>query len=1011
MATITTDILQLIIEADQADAQEVLKNWRKSVDDAKVAQEALGAATEASTVKVSQLSPEISDANRVSNQFADTQKALGEAIRAASSASAEGAQSHEDLSAAVKEASTASGNAVAELPEQERAYNNIGRTIDSLVVKYLSLATILRLVVREFRNSVQQGTRDIQDLARLRAVIEITGKSSELSASQISKWASSLEQSFNVDKSSIMQAAAGLMTFENIDSSSIERIFQISTDLSYVWGSEIGTTIVNIGKVLEDPISNMDSLRRMGVLISTETKQVVTNLLEQNAKYEAQAVLLDEIQEKVSGVANTVANTNVGKWQQLGTTWKEFTREVGINFIAGIETGAFGWTGKLLKWASSQLAADTERITIGLLTESKNIQSDLANWSIDEIEKAITYLGERAPGAFWKQEGDYQDLKVALEGILILRHQEAEAAVATAAADKAREEAAKARRAMLEAEVSLADELRIAWVQTDEGRGKTLLEEIDRLSAQQKADKLLLETYRNDPSADLELVNIVKGRIGLYDAVIEARQAELDGLADLIDDSTENYITKILGGKDATEFSLSIPVSYDFGDRSESALMQEQLSVLRSKINEIWTAGPAEGDSGEWQNAIDALFVRYSDISGEMERQKTLANDQKGAKVELVKLLSDQEVAELALIEYAAVIAAYESEGLITAEQRAALYDLEVIRLGLVVEEARSLKDHFGEMGEALKEQFLTAEAMGERLSGIFFDIGSAMAAGKDGLDAIGDGLQSFASDILGQISSMAIAAGLRMIVELGVAGLPAAIGLFALGGVAGIGAGFFSSSGSGIDSSIMSSLNEELAVREKLNKQLQEQLDVEVDLLRRQLDRNLISVEDYLSGVTEIKGQRTFGDAQSDILSATRTKMTEIDAKLSSMSGWDKFWTNKDEKLESQSERIAALAAQVNTATADELRKIMQQLQSLGVDLSSVPKFASGGEFITNGPMLAMLGDNRSGREHVRITPVESHGSPAASPTIIINGGVWGIEDLYKKLAVAGIKIGDRNQ
>jgi len=60
---------------------------------------------------------------------------------------------------------------------------------------------------------------------------------------------------------------------------------------------------------------------------------------------------------------------------------------------------------------------------------------------------------------------------------------------------------------------------------------------------------------------------------------------------------------------------------------------------------------------------------------------------------------------------------------------------------------------------------------------------------------------------------------------------------------------------------------------------------------------------------------------------------------------------------------------------------------------------------------MLAMLGDNRSGREHVRITPLGSSGSPAASSILIINGGIWGVEDLYKKLEMARVKIGDRNQ
>ena len=397
----------------------------------------------------------------------------------------------------------------------------------------------------------------------------------------------------------------------------------------------------------------------------------------------------------------------------------------------------------------------------------------------------------------------------------------------------------------------------------------------------------------------------------MYDAVIQQKVNELAELNKVEPSAVEQAMTALFE-LFRQKTSMNIPLSFDFG-RTQIETMEEQLSVLSSKISEVWSAGPAEGDTGEWQAALDDLYSRHSQISNELEKQKRYAADQKNAKEELKKLLSDQEAAELALIEYATVIAAYEHEGLITAEERAALYDLEVKRLGLLEEETKELKDHLEEMTDSLKEQFFTAEAMGSRISDIFLDIGSAMAAGEDGLEAISDGLQAFASDILKEISSMAIAAGLRMIVELGVAGIPAAIGLFALGGVSGLGAGFFSGSGSGIDSSIMASLDEELRVREKLNEQLREQLDIEVDLLRRQLDRNRISIEDYLAGVAEIKSQRLFGEAQSDVLNATRIKLTEIDAKLSSMSGWDKFWSDKDERLELQSERIAALAAQVN--------------------------------------------------------------------------------------------------
>ena len=86
-----------------------------------------------------------------------------------------------------------------------------------------------------------------------------------------------------------------------------------------------------------------------------------------------------------------------------------------------------------------------------------------------------------------------------------------------------------------------------------------------------------------------------------------------------------------------------------------------------------------------------------------------------------------------------------------------------------------------------------------------------------------------------------------------------------------------------------------------------------------------------------------------------------------------------------------------------------MSILRDLGVSVGNVPSFADGGDFVTDGPQLIRVGDNASGREHVRITPLDSSGSPSVqvpSTVIYLNGDVYGIEDLYGKLTAVGVKM-----
>lgn len=53
------------------------------------------------------------------------------------------------------------------------------------------------------------------------------------------------------------------------------------------------------------------------------------------------------------------------------------------------------------------------------------------------------------------------------------------------------------------------------------------------------------------------------------------------------------------------------------------------------------------------------------------------------------------------------------------------------------------------------------------------------------------------------------------------------------------------------------------------------------------------------------------------------------------------------------------------------------------------IPSFAQGGDFVTNGPQMIMVGDNRSGKEHVQITPSEKAGVGGNTFNFNISGGL----------------------
>ena len=83
--------------------------------------------------------------------------------------------------------------------------------------------------------------------------------------------------------------------------------------------------------------------------------------------------------------------------------------------------------------------------------------------------------------------------------------------------------------------------------------------------------------------------------------------------------------------------------------------------------------------------------------------------------------------------------------------------------------------------------------------------------------------------------------------------------------------------------------------------------------------------------------------------------------------------------------------------------------LVSAAIDrsLGAIPSFAQGGDFVTSGEQLIRVGDNPSGREHVRIEPLDAGGEPTGgggSVNISFSGNVMS-QDFIEDEAIPMIK------
>ncbi len=961
-------------------------------------------------------------------------------------------------------------------------------SIADMVLKYVSLTAAVSSVVALTRQAISDAEAERKGLIRLQSVIESTGRSSEISAGQIDEMAQSLEDFANQDKQAAMDAVAQIATYDEISSDLFGRILTASSNIAAAFNTDISSAVSNMGRVLQDPLTGMTRLQRQGVMISSEIQDQVKSLIEQNRLYDAQVLLLDEIDEKVGGVAEKMAEVATG--ERLATMWGKFVGELG-NTIAGGTTGVQGSLADLLNNTTSYMEYRNLIRSVSDLDASSALSLGTADMS-DLVSKMRQVMAMQETGIGVQEDMILHQTQSAilesnlipiLEDELEKRRQVSDAEAEALEIEERRKKEQEDRLALLENERGKTSELGALYASTDEGQVWSLENQMDELDQMWRSDMVSLSRAMN--AGDDELVGIINERIFMYDAIREDLARQLSDLTDPDGGGTDDSVAELAIAVEEEKLKLL----------SEEELMQKRLAEYQGQLDEYLEAklinqeeynrlleiekdtlgfnndekekaaelekltAQAESEKlkllskeelmqkslNEYQAELDeyleAKLISQEEYNRLLEIEKdTLGfnNDEKEkaselekltaqAEEEKLKLLSDEEKARRQSVEYQQLLNTLFEAGLITQDEFNKLLFQQNELLGLSGDEISSWQASM----QAVKSEWdsflqnsLSYRTVASQISSVLSAVGEAWASNEDAGAAALQSFEQFSRQIINEMTNMLITAGLRCIIE---GNIPVGLALLAAGGMTGIMGGALFGSSRAVSDSMMSMMENQIAsmereaeAREKLVNAINDSIDTEFELLRRQLDRNLISEDEFIAGAGELQDEREeaqhtldVANARTAMANAIYSKIAALDTEYSQMSGWDKFWSGRDNDIKDEINDLESYLNKIQSATEDELRNILDVLVRMGVSTSGVPAFAEGGEFFTRGAQLIKVGDNPSGIEHVKITSLNSMSdySRETSPSVVIyiTGDVYGIEDLYGKLERAGMKLGRR--
>lgn len=207
----------------------------------------------------------------------------------------------------------------------ESGAEKMGAGFAKAAAKIYAAYAAIKVVIGGFFENQQAGVR-------LNAVLKATGGEAGITSSKMKELTKSLQDYTGQGIADVKNAQAVLLTFKKIGVDSFDRAQKAAADLSAVLQQDMKSSVLQLGKALEDPIRGITALRRAGVSFTEAEKKQIAQLQNSNRLYEAQAMVLKAIETQVGGTAKAMNDSDAGGFSTAMNALKDALAAIGSLF-------------------------------------------------------------------------------------------------------------------------------------------------------------------------------------------------------------------------------------------------------------------------------------------------------------------------------------------------------------------------------------------------------------------------------------------------------------------------------------------------------------------------------------------------------------------------------------------------------------------------------------------------------------------------------------------------------
>jgi hypothetical protein len=210
------------------------------------------------------------------------------------------------------------------------AFEAVGKSLAVGVAAGVAASIIaLNKLKNEFVDSL--GLAAVQEAAEIKlgGVIKATGEAAGFSIGELKKYASELQDLTAVGDEVTLTNMGILASFKQIKGDQFKGAIKSAIDMSKVLDQDLKTSVLAIGKALNDPVAGMGALSRYGIAFTEAEKVMIKSMVESGSIMEAQGLIIDKLNGKFAGVAEELRNSVPGAWDAAKGAYADMLEKVG----------------------------------------------------------------------------------------------------------------------------------------------------------------------------------------------------------------------------------------------------------------------------------------------------------------------------------------------------------------------------------------------------------------------------------------------------------------------------------------------------------------------------------------------------------------------------------------------------------------------------------------------------------------------------------------------------------